>query len=265
MRRIFNIRTFDIYKSGVKTSLAGVMTYRFDFILSMIITLLSNILFPLVTILIYTSGASFPGWDFYEVLLIQAIFTISNGVSGIMFGGLLWSTMGHVREGSFEIVLLKPVNPLFFLVLSTFSPDSISLILGGAVMMWFALSHTGIASAFAIVQFVLLFFAGLSVMAGMSVIMAAASFKWVGNSRLPEIFDSIKNFGKYPISVFPKLAQSFVTFIIPVGMIGFFPASAILGRLDPKLTIAVIPCALFMMFSIWLYNYMIRLYESVGG
>lgn len=259
------IRIFGVYKSCVKTALAGIMTYRMDFILQVLITLLSNILFPLVTILIYNSGASFPGWSFYEVLLIQAVFTISSGVSAMMFNGLLWATMGHVREGSFEIVLLKPVNPLFFLVSSTFSPDSASLVLGGAVMAAIAISHTGVTSAFAVLQAVLLFITGLTVMAGISLIMAAASFKWVGNSRLPEIFDSIKTFGKYPISIFPKLVQSFVTFIIPVGMIGFFPAGAILGRLDPWLGVSVIPCALFMLFGVWLYNYMIRLYESVGG
>lgn len=37
-----------------------------------LIILTGNILFPLVTILIYNSGASFPGWTFHETLLIQA-------------------------------------------------------------------------------------------------------------------------------------------------------------------------------------------------
>jgi ABC-2 type transport system permease protein len=55
------------------------------------------------------------------------------------------------------------------------------------------------------------------------------------------------------------------SFIIPVGMIGFYPASALLGRLDPAVLIAVIPCVLFMFFGIWLYLHMVKLYEGVGG
>jgi ABC-2 type transport system permease protein len=61
-------------------------------------------------------------------------------------------------------------------------------------------------------------------------------------------------------------------------MIGFYPASALLGRLDqagslslsasvevPVVLISVIPCILFMFFGIWLYHYMVKLYEGVGG
>lgn len=49
--------------------------------------------------------------------------------------------------------------------------------------------------------FLLLFASGAAVMCGLDLIMAAISFKWVGNLRIPEIFDSIKEFGKYPLEV----------------------------------------------------------------
>jgi len=239
--------------------------YRLDFVLSMIITLAGNVMFPLITVLIYNSGASFPGWSFYEVLLIQSVFTLSGGLSSMMLGGVLWTTMDHIREGSFEIVLLKPVNPLFFLIASNFEPESFGLLVGGGVLFGIAVSQTGIVSFAAFLQFLMLFAAGFAVMAGISLIMAATSFKWVGNSRIPEIFDSIKTFGKYPVTIFPKAVKSAATFLIPVSMIGFYPASALLGRLIPGTLLAMIPCVLFLLFGIWLYHYMIKLYEGVGG
>jgi ABC-2 type transport system permease protein len=87
----------------------------------------------------------------------------------------------------------------------------------------------------------------------------------VGNSRIPEIFDSIMTFGKYPITIFPQAIKGIATFVIPVGMIGFFPASALLGRLEPVTLFAVLPCVLFMFFGIWIYQKMVKLYEGVGG
>ena len=245
--------------------MARALTYRLNFVLSMLITLCFNAFFPLVTILIYRAGAGFPGWNFYEVLLMQSVFSLSNGLACIMFSGVLWTTMQHIREGSFEIVLLRPVNPLFFLIASNFDPGSAGLIIGGGVLFAFSIAHTGIASLAAIPQFLLLFMGGFAVMAGMQMIMAATSFKWVGNSRIPEIFDSIMNFGKYPVTIFPRAIKSIVTFVIPVGMIGFFPASALLGRLEPAVLFAVAPCVLFMLLGIWLYQYMVKLYEGVGG
>jgi ABC-2 type transport system permease protein len=231
----------------------------------MFITLFFNLLFPLITILIYNSGASFPGWSFYEVLLIQSIFTLSLGLAWILFSNVLWSTMQYIREGSFEVVLLRPVNPLFFLIATNFDTGSFGLLIGGGVMFGIAISHTGISSPAAVAQFLLLVAAGFAVMTGFQMIMAATSFKWVGNSRLPDILDSIISFGKYPVSIFPRAVKTMASFIIPVGMIGFYPASALLGRLEPLVIISVVPCVLFMLFGIWLYHYMVKLYEGVGG
>jgi len=258
-------RIFKIYKSCVTTAIARALIYRLNFVLSMTITLCFNLLLPLTTILIYKSGANFPGWNFYEVLLIQSIFTLSLGLALVLFSNVLWSTMQHIREGSFEVVLLRPVNPLFYLIATNFDTGSLGLLIGGGVMFGIAIAHTGVVSLSAIVQFLFLFLGGFAVMTGFQMVMAATSFKWVGNSRLPEILDSILSFGKYPTSIFPQTIKIISSYIIPVGMIGFFPASALLGRLDPIVLIAVVPCVLFMVFGIWLYQYMVRLYEGVGG
>jgi ABC-2 type transport system permease protein len=173
--------------------------------------------------------------------------------------------MEYIREGSFEVVLLRPMNPLFFLIATNFDTGSIGLIIGGGVMFGIAIVHTGFVSLAAIGQFLLLFAGGFAVMSGFQMIMAATSFKWVGNGRLPDILDSILGFGKYPLSIFPRTIKMLTSFIIPVAMIGFYPASALLGRLDTFVLISVIPCILFMCFGLWLYQYMIKEYEGVGG
>ena len=254
-----------LYRVCLRTAFSQAVAYRADFLMGSLITLLSNILFPLVTILIYANGASFPGWNMWEVLLIQSIYSMSTGVASMMLSGVVWVTMDHIREGSFETVLLKPISPLFYIIATNCDVRSISLVLGGMVMAIIAACQTGIAGVGAIGSFVLLFFAGFMVLCGMNLIMAAISFKWVGNSRIPEIFDSISNFGKYPLVIFPKAVQVLSVLIIPVAVIGYFPSSALLGRLDPKAYIVLLPCALFLCFGIWLYNKMILLYEGVGG
>lgn len=254
-----------IYFACVKTAFAQAAAYRADFIMGSFITLLSNILFPLVTILIYANGAQFPDWNMWEVLLIQSVYSMSTGVSSMLLSSVVWVTMDHIRGGSFETVLLKPVSPLFFIMSANFDVQSIGLFLGGVIMAVIAAIHTGIGSFTDVIAFVLLFLAGLLVLCGMNLIMAAISFKWVGNSRIPEIFDSISTFGKYPITIFPRAMQILSVLIIPVAVIGFFPASALLGRADKAAFLSLIPCVLFLCFGIWLYNKMIRLYEGVGG
>ncbi|NLZ45092.1 MAG: hypothetical protein GX896_00200, partial [Clostridiales bacterium] len=234
-------------------------------LLTSIIVIFGNLAFPLVTILIYNTGSSFPNWNLWEVLLIQSLFTLSTSFTSIFLGGTLWETMNYVREGNFEIVLLKPINSLFYIVSSTFSIHNIGLLLSCLAIFIIALINTGIYSLMSIIWSLIIFTGGICVMIGVYLIMAAISFKWVGNSRIPEIFGSIQSFGKYPLTIFPAILQGIVTFILPVGMIAFYPAAALLGRVDLKIIIAIVPCILFMLFGIWLYRHMIRLYEGVGG
>ncbi len=259
-------KAIGIYLVCIKTAFSKAITYRSSFIFGTIITLLSNILFPLVTVMIYSNGASFPDWTIWEVLLLQSIYTMSLGVSSLVFNGVVWQTMNHIREGSFEIVLLRPMSPLYYMIVNNFDPECIGLILGGGIMTGVSLSQIGtVPTALNWMQFVILFISGIAVMGGLYLIMAAISFKWIGNSRIPEIFDSIKTFGKYPLGIFPKQIKFLTSFIIPVAMIGFYPCTALLGSSDKNGLLLCIPCIIFLLLGIWVYNKMIKLYEGVGG
>jgi len=173
--------------------------------------------------------------------------------------------MNHVRNGSYEVVLLKPMDPLAYMVATTFSPRSLGNFLCGLVLFGYAAAHVRVASGPAVFAGLLLFAAGVAVMAGIHLVMGALSFKWVGNSRLPEIFASVEAFGQYPIAVFPAAVRAVITFLIPVSLVGFFPAAALLGRAGPEAYGAAGVSLLFLWFGVWLYRHMIRLYKGAGG
>lgn len=259
------IKYLKIYKETIKNCISQTAAYRANFILATIVTILSNIVFPLVTLLIYQSGASFEDWSMYEVLLIQSIFCISNGVSGMLFSGIVWSTMHHVSEGTLEIILIKPVNCLFYLLATNFNISDFGMVLGGVVIMGIAVAHIGTITVTGVLLCLILFVFGVSVMLGVILLMAATSFKWVSNSRIPEMYESVANLGNYPQNIFPKWIIGLTSFIMPVAMVGFFPASALLGRMEPWMYLTILPCILFLLFGIGIYQYMVRLYEGVGG
>lgn len=254
-----------IYKEAIRISFSSSTAYRMNFILNMMITLISNIVLPMVTIMIYGSGASFNNWTMYEVLLIQSIFTISNGVSSVFFNGIVWKTMEEVREGTLEVTLIKPVNCMFYLMASTFSMDGIGVIIGGIVFFCISIAHIGQITAIMWIEFLVFFVMGLFVMVGIQLLMAATSFKWVANSRIPEMYNSFVRFGYYPQSIFSRSIVFITSYIVPVAMIGFFPASALLGLTEKSMFFSMIPCILFMIIGMYIYQYMVRQYEGVGG
>jgi ABC-2 type transport system permease protein len=95
--------------------------------------------------------------------------------------------------------------------------------------------------------------------------MSASGFKWVGNSRVYELFSALTSFAVYPKSIFSKGIQILLTAVIPLSLMGFFPASVLLKKSVTGLFISLGSCALLFVFSIFFWYRMLRTYTSAGG
>src|SRR5690242_8307395 len=65
----------------MRAKLAALMAYRSHFFLSVILLIAGDLLVPMITLLVYRSGASFPGWSLHEALLIQGVFGLAKGIA----------------------------------------------------------------------------------------------------------------------------------------------------------------------------------------
>lgn len=259
------MRFFSVYRQYIRISFNTAAAYRGDFFFTVIISMLNNLLVPLLTVLIYTGGASIPGWTFHEALLIQAVFMLCTGVCAPLFFSMVWMTMDKVREGAYDLVMLRPGSILLQTVAASFDIQSLGQLIGGLAMFIYALSNLGAPGLMGWLRFALLFLMGCAMVFGCILLMTATTFKWVGNSRIFEIFDAATMFGRYPIDIFTGPLRGVITYIFPVAMLGFFPAAAILGRTGPEMLIACVPCVLFVCLGILIFRRMVYAYQSAGG
>jgi ABC-2 type transport system permease protein len=255
-----------VYSSYIKISFSTAAAYRADFFFISIMMMLRNLLIPLLTALIYMGGASIPGWTLEEALMIQSVFMLCTGICAPFFNNMIWITMQQIREGTYDMILLKPGSAAFLTAASAFDISNIGLLLGGVAMFIYSIFNLpyfpGLLNW---LQFALLGFMGICMTLGCILIMTASTFKWVGNGRIFEINEAITMFGRYPGTVFSNILQGRNTFIIPVAMMGYFPAAAIMGRADAHMMLAIIPCLAFLAIGCLVFNRMIRLYQSAGG
>jgi ABC-2 type transport system permease protein len=250
---------------GIRLAFASRMAYRADFFISSAIMLAGDMIIPLITFLIYSSGVSFPGWSLYEVLLIQGVFMVSRGIAFSLFFGLVWDTLSTVREGTFDLVLLKPHPAMHIAIARSFDCDSLGTLFGGIVISGIALTNLPPVSPAGWVAFFLLLFLSLMVLLSFAVIMAATVFKWVGNTRVNEIFESLTLFGQYPVSIFSKSFAGLLTWILPISMIAYIPASTLLGRPVSNLVPAIVASVIFFILGLAFWHLMKKSYTSAGG
>jgi ABC-2 type transport system permease protein len=258
-------RNAKLYLLALKNSIAARITYRADFIFSSFMILVAELVIPVITLLIYKTGASFPGWSVNEVLLLQGVFMAARGFAGLLFFGLVWNTLDRVREGTYDILLIKPASTLFLSIATSFESDSIGVIISGTAVSAFALARLP-GSGFAnILIFIVLFVLSLVVLFSFALMMAGSVFKWVGNSRIYEIFDSIVSFGNYPRTIFSKAFQTIISYILPISLIGFLPASVLLGKNMVGLPGSAAACLVFLGIGLTFWKVMLKKYTSAGG
>jgi len=114
-------------------------------------------------------------------------------------------------------------------------------------------------------NFLVLFAFSILVLLSFTLIMSGTLFKWVGNSRVYEIFNAISTFSLYPNTIYSKAFQNLISYIIPIAMIAFYPAAALLNRLNSGVFYSIIVCCLFFLISRAFWYMMLKNYTSAGG
>jgi len=253
------------WASVMRVKLAEQMAYRSHFALSVVLLIIGDLVVPLITLLVYRSGASFPGWNLHEALLVQAIFVLAKGIAFPFFFGMVGTTLSHVREGTFDLLLLRPRPVMLMSMLVGFDPDDFGRLVSGSVLLAYALSAIAAPDWSAWLQFSLLFLASIAILCSMSLFLSGILFRWVGSSRVFDIFDAISGFGMYPGTIFSKTLQNVLTFVLPIGLIAFVPASALLGREGWSSLWALASAAVLLLAGIVFWNRMLKNYTSAGG
>lgn len=253
------------WSAVMRVKLAEQMAYRSHFALSVLLLIVGDLVAPLVTLLIYRSGAAFPGWSLHEALLVQAVFVLAKGIAFPFFFGMIGTTLSQVREGTFDLLLLRPRPAMLMSMLLGFDPEDFGRLLSGSVLFAYALSGVAAPQWTAWLQFTLLFIASIAILCAMSLFLSGLLFRWVGSSRVFDIFDALTSFGMYPGSIFSKALQNMLTYVLPIGLIAFVPASALLGRSGWGALWALGSAAVLLLLGILYWNRMLKNYTSAGG
>ena len=254
-----------LFLHGVRLGLATRMADRFDFCASLLVMLGIELLPSLITVLLYGNGLAFPGWQLHQAVLIQAVFLMAKGVAYPLFGEMVWNTSEMIREGTFELLLLKPRHPLVLAVVKSFDAEDLGKLFGGLALSAWCLRGVGVPGAPRLALFGVLFLVSLVLFGASLVAMASVVMVWVGNARIYELFDRFAALGQYPPVILPKRVRAVALAPVPLLAFAVLPASALLGRGTDGWPWAALSALVFLVLALLLWNYLLRRFASAGG
>jgi ABC-2 type transport system permease protein len=172
------------------------------------------------------------GWGVGGLMVLTGMFTIMSGIYGALVQPALAESMAHIRRGSLDYLLLRPVDSMISCLTSMYSPWRILEVLVGIGLVAYGVHREGVFAWRSLALGMSLGILGVIILYAMGVLILAASFRALRLENLTFMLEAMLDFGRWPLGVFRGLLKAFFTFMFPLAVLTTFPAEAILGRLD---------------------------------
>ncbi|MBW7477706.1 ABC-2 family transporter protein [Paenibacillus oenotherae] len=261
------MRTYRLLRTFFQACLAEEFEYRANFAANIAMTLFSLGMSVLTVLLFFYRSESLGGWSFYEVLALLGIFNALHGFIELFLQPNMSRLVSHIRQGTLDFVLLKPVDSQFFVSFR-------HLVLWRAADIALGLGLTGFAvwrldgppSWSELLLFLLLLGAALAIIYSLWTGMMVMSFWAVKVDNLSFLFHSLFETSRYPVSVYKGALRLVLLYVLPIGLVTTVPAEAIVGRLDLANALgAIVLAALFLLGARWLWKQALRAYTSASS
>lgn len=251
----------------LRISVASAMAYRANFLVEGVMSLAWMALTLLPLIVLFSGRDKVAGWDAPSALIVMAYFLAVRAVLEGMISPSLVDLVEKIRSGSFDYVLLKPVDAQAMISASRYEPWKVFDLAGAIAVVIYAFAQRGAPPALPdLVLGIVLFGAGVLATYALWILCAAASFWVVRLDNLMYLLGAIFDTARWPVQVFPGIWRTIFTFVIPVAVMTTFPAMALLGRLDARRALATLGGSLMLLaLSRLVWRTAIRSYTSASS
>ena len=271
LRRVSKMGYFRLYLQFIKIRLTSILSYRGSFFAGMIAQMLSYGAGFFTTWLLVTAFNELNGWTPYEVLLLYGMNLLSYALAAFFFYNFAQDIEELVIAGRLDGVLTKPVNPFFYLVCNGFNIAYFSHVTLALFTIIVSFKGLGIGLGPGMLLMFAVSILGAALIHAAAMIMTSVTGFWMLRVSFADLlYWNLRDFINYPLSIYNKIVQIILTFILPYALISFYPSQLFLGKEDylfhPALTYATFPvglCLFLLAYRFWQYG--IDRYQGTGS
>jgi len=217
-----------IYFLIVSQYLKARMQYKADFWISSIGMVLQCLMGYFTLWILFHSIPALAGWRYEELVFLYAFSLLAISPASIVFDNV-WSLRFHIQSGAFIRYYFKPLNMMFYYMSEMINIKALTQLAFALVILATSSISLGVRWDLPTVLALLgLLVSASLIMVGLLVLSSSAAF-WIVNSySLLNFFVRMRDYARYPMTVFTGFFRIVFTFVIPIGFVAFFPSQAIL-------------------------------------
>jgi ABC-2 type transport system permease protein len=261
-----------VWRRLVGAQIRSQLQYRLSFALDAFGSFWISFIDFLVVLVIFRNVPRLNAWSVHEVAFLYALSSITFAVTDMVIGQLDQFPQ-KIRDGSFDIVLVRPRGTLFQIVASDFALRRIARVLQGAIVLVYALTNLSVQWTVprALVLLVSLPSA-IVIFSSIWVVGACIAFWTTDGGEFTNAFTyGGTSMAQYPFDIYATWLRRILGFVIPLAFVCYFPALYVLGKPDPLglprfldfCSPAVAAAAAIVAGLVW--RFAVRHYRSAGG
>ena len=262
-----------LYGRLLSVQIRSQLQYRFSFILEVTSTAITLGLFFLVLVFVFDRFEQLGGWTIAEVAFLFGMVETAFGVMDMVFSGFDPANFGQqVRRGTFDQLLLRPVDLTLQVLGSQFVLRRLGRILEGMAILVYALSLLDVRwTAGKLLYLPVVLLSQVAFFGGLFIVGAAITFWTVESIEVMNVFTyGGSELISYPMHIYQRWMRHFFTYVVPAIFLNYFPALYFLDKsapfpappwapfLAPLVGLAILAAA----FRFWRFG--IRHYQSTG-
>lgn len=255
-----------IYMTLKLQYLKTAMEYKLNFFMMVIAGVVMRTLFMGVAYVLFRNMPTIAGFSEGEVYLIMAFMLISEGLCNLLFDGI-WSIPVLVFSGKLDVMLVRPVSPLYQILSYEIGLQGVGVLALGIVSMAMAMNSLAWLGAGTLLLCLLFIIAGMLLRMSTYLIGACNVF-WLntnGKTNVPYTLYSIGEYAKYPVNLYPIWMQAILFVLIPFAFIGYVPVLLLRGEHVLPLSLALGAISIgYPWLARAIFYRGIRRYESMG-
>ncbi len=216
---------------------------------------------------VFSHTATLGGWRPAEVAALVGVYFLVSGAIRMLIQPSMERLVEAVHEGTLDFTLTKPEDAQLLVSIQRVEIWSLTDVILGFGVLVAALVRLGAAvgireaAAFAVVLA-----AGGIIIYSFWLMLATLSFWFVRVENMLEIFQSMYEAGRWPVSLYPRWLRFILTFLIPVAFATTVPAQALSGRLTwETLAVALAMAAILLIVSRAFWRVGVRRYSSASS
>ncbi len=263
-----NIKKYiKIYSLFLFTSVASELEYKSNIIIDFITAILSLIGSIFLLSIFFQSTDNIGGWKFEQALIIQGIYTILNGITNTWFNPNLTEIVKHIREGTLDFVLLKPIDSQFFISLKKIAPSGfLEIILGLALLIFcIGINQINVNLGFLILCLTTLF-CSIVILYSLWFLISTTTIWFVKTWNATEVLRSFLYVGRFPLNSFSLSLRIFFSIFVPIAFITTIPSEVFLGLAQQwKILLELIVSGIFFLVSRRFWLFALKFYTSASS